>query len=107
MSNFVSKIEKGIVATMPVVKTDCEIVVIDNEKKVDSAVKDLYKSAFVGFDTETKPSFTRGKINKIALLQLSTEKKCYLFRLQLIGKSQVIKEFLESSEILKIGLSTR
>jgi ribonuclease D len=27
--------------------------------------------------------------------------------LQLIGKSQVIKEFLESSEILKIGLSTR
>ena len=105
--NYQAKIEKEKIINLPVARTDCKIVVIDNAQTVEEAVKELYLSEVVGFDTETKPTFTRGKINKIALLQLSTEKKCYLFRLQKIGKNEILKKFLESTNILKIGLSVK
>jgi len=105
--NYQSKIEKEKIIDLPVAKTDCKIVVIDNEQAVEEAVKELYLSDIVGFDTETKPTFTKGKMNKIALLQLSTEKKCYLFRLQKIGKNETLKNFLESTKILKIGVSVK
>ena len=105
--NYQAKIEKSKIVDLPVAKTDCKIVVIDNARAVDDAVKELYLSDIVGFDTETKPVFTRGKMNKIALLQLSTEKTCYLFRLQKIGKNETLKIFLESTKILKIGLSVK
>ena len=105
--NYQAKIEKEKIVEFPIARTDCKIVVIDKEQAVDEAVKDLYLSDIVGFDTETKPVFTRGKMNKVALLQLSTEKKCYLFRLQKIGKNETLKNFLESTKILKIGLSVK
>ena len=105
--NYQAKIEKEKIIDLPIAKTDCKIVVIDNAQAVEEAVKELYLSDIVGFDTETKPVFTRGKMNKIALLQLSTEKKCFLFRLQKIGKNEALKKFLESTKILKIGLSVK
>ena len=105
--NYQAKIEKEKIVDLPIARTDCEIVVIENPQAVNDAVKELYLSAVVGFDTETKPSFLRGKINKIALLQLSTEKKCFLFRLQKIGKNDALKHFLESTNILKIGVSVK
>jgi ribonuclease D len=105
--DYQSKIEKELIVNLPVAKTDCEIVVVDNPQLVEKAIKELYLSDIVGFDTETKPSFTRGKVNKIALLQISDNKKCYLFRLQKIGKNITLKHFLESTKNLKIGLSLR
>jgi ribonuclease D len=93
------------VADLPIARTNCKIVLIDTLQAVEKAVSDLYLSDIVGFDTETKPSFTSGKINKVALLQLSSAKKCYLFRLQMLGQTQLLREFLESEKILKIGLS--
>lgn len=105
--NYQAKIEKEKIVDLPIAKTDCKILVIDNPQAVEDAVKDLYLSDIVGFDTETKPTFTKGKINKIALLQLSTDKKCFLFQLQKIGKNETLKKFLESKKVLKIGLSVK
>ena len=105
--NYPAKIEKEKLIDLPIARTDCEIVVIDNAHAVEEAVKELYLSDIVGFDTETKPAFTKGRMNKIALLQLSTEKKCFLFQLQKIGKNEILKKFLESKKNLKIGLSVK
>ena len=102
---YPAKIDKDIVRELPVVQTDCEIEVIDSANEVATAVDCLMQEKVVGFDTETKPSFTHGKSNKIALMQISTAKKCFLFRLQMIGKSEALKNFLENEKIKKIGLA--
>ncbi len=102
---YPAKIDKDIVRELPVVQTDCEIEVIDSANEVATAVDCLMQEEVVGFDTETKPSFTHGKSNKIALMQISTAKKCFLFRLQMIGKSEALKKFLENEKIKKIGLA--
>lgn len=102
---YPAKIDKDVVRELPVAQTDCEIEVIDSANEVATAVNCLMQEEVVGFDTETKPSFTHGKSNKIALMQISTAKKCFLFRLQMIGKSEALKNFLENEKIKKIGLA--
>ncbi len=102
---YPAKIDKDVVRELPVAQTDCEIEVIDSANEVATAVDCLMQEEIVGFDTETKPSFTHGKSNKIALMQISTAKKCFLFRLQMIGKSEALKNFLENEKIKKIGLA--
>ena len=102
---YPAKIDKDIVRELPVAQTDCEIEVIDSANEVATAVDCLMQEEVVGFETETKPSFTHGKSNKIALMQISTAKKCFLFRLQMIGKSEALKNFLENEKIKKIGLA--
>mgnify|MGYP001685405523 FL=1 len=102
---YQAKIDKEIVKDLPIAQTDCQIELIDSPDEVDKAVKYLLRSKVVGFDTESKPSFTKGKSNKIALMQISTKKRCFLFRLQMIGKNQRLKEFLENENIKKIGVA--
>ena len=102
---YQAKIDKDIVKDLPIAQTDCQIELIDSPDEVDKAVKYLLRSKVVGFDTESKPSFTKGKSNKIALMQISTQKRCFLFRLQMIGKNQRLKEFLENENIKKIGVA--
>ena len=102
---YPATIDKDIVLELPVAQTDCEIEGIDSANEVATAVDCLMQEEVVGFDTETKPSFTHGKSNKIALMQISTAKKCFLFRLQMIGKSEALKNFLENEKIKKIGLA--
>ena len=58
---------------------------VDSDEDVINAVDTLRKETVIGFDTETKPSFKRGRSNNVALLQLSTHETCFLFRLNHIG----------------------
>ncbi|MDR2816928.1 MAG: 3'-5' exonuclease domain-containing protein 2, partial [Proteiniphilum sp.] len=67
----------------------------------------LSTQSTLGFDTETKPAFIRGQVHKVALMQLSTEEKCYLFRLNRIGYPDELEALMSDRGIKKIGLSLR
>lgn len=81
------------------------VTVIDSVAKARIALRALRKCTHIGFDTETRPSFRRGHMNKVALLQLSSGPHCYLFRLNMPGIFDAAKPLLEDPEIIKIGLS--
>lgn len=98
-------ITKEQLAELPVHSYEGAIRLIDTPEGVHAAVKELAKEKIVGFDTETKPSFKKGCRHKVALMQISTDSVCYLFRLNKLGICAELKEFLENSDILKIGLS--
>lgn len=63
--------------------------------------------AQLGFDTETRPSFAKGEVYKVALLQLSTETDAYLIRLHYVTQFQILKEILENKSITKVGVAIR
>lgn len=100
-----TSITKAELAELPAETFSGQIIVVDDEEKAESAVRELSKSKIVGFDTETKPSFRKGQRHDVALLQLSDTEKCFLFRLNKIGLPQRVKELLENQEITKIGVS--
>lgn len=105
--NFEIKISKEQLALLEPEKYRGEIIVIEKPEDIDSAVKELENADLIGFDTETKPNFQKGKMNQVALLQLATVSKCFLFRLSKIGLPDSIKSILENENLLKVGLSIK
>ena len=100
-------ISKQQIAELDRVVFEGDIIVIDNLAQVRNAVNHLSSKSTIGFDTETKPAFKRGQINKVALLQLSTEEECYLFRLNKIGYPEELEDLMCNTYVKKIGLSLR
>ena len=98
-------ISKEELAQLPSVAFSGQIVLVDSAAGAHSALRALAKEKVVGFDTETRPSFRKGRCHKVALMQLSTADCCYLFRLNKIGICAELKTFLENPSIQKIGLS--
>ena len=98
-------IPKDKLATLPVENFDGKIVVVSGESNIKKALSRLRKADIIGFDTETKPNFKKGKINNVSLIQLATEDKCYLFRISKSGLTDEIIEFLEDESVKKVGLS--
>lgn len=98
-------ISKEAVAEMPVVTYSGSIFVVDTPELARIAIRELTRARVVGFDTETRPSFHRGRSHNVALMQLATDDNCYLFRINILGISEHLRQFLENPEIIKIGLS--
>ena len=97
---------KAEIATLPIVQFPGRIFVIYTEADARKAVDYLNRHGIVGVDTETRPCFRKGQVHKVALLQISTEDTCFLFRLNKIGMPSFLQDFL-TNDILKIGLSLR
>lgn len=94
-------------ALLPLGEFVGEIVVVDDESQLADACNDILSCSVIGFDTETRPSFKAGTMNKVALLQLSTPTRCYLFRLCCVRLDKAIIKILEDKNILKIGAAVR
>lgn len=103
-SVFITKEE---INALPTERFNGKIIVVSSESTAQKAIEELRKAPVVGFDTETKPNFKKGKMNNVALMQLSTADKCFLIRLSKIGFPQCVKEYLEDTNSLKIGLSIK
>lgn len=106
MKSIKNTITKAEIAQMPVVQFAGRIFVIYTEAEAEKAVEYLKTCPIVGVDTETRPSFKRGKTHKVALLQIATSDTCFLFRLNRIGMPESLQEFLRN-DTLKIGLSIK
>lgn len=98
-------INKEDVRSMPKVVFTGKIHEINTPEEAAKAVRSLKKHAILGIDSETRPSFVKGKSYQVALLQVSSEKDCFLFRLNLIGLTPPIIKLLENPSITKIGVS--
>ena len=92
---------------MPQVEFSGSITVVENIDDARAAVAELSGCGIVGFDTETRPSFKKGCVNRPALLQLSTHDRAYLFRINRIGLPDFVLSFLSDSSIVKVGLSIK
>lgn len=104
---FAPKITKEEINALPVAQFNGEITVVDNALAVEEAVAELRKHSMVGIDTETKPSFVKGRMNKVSLVQVSTLDRCFLFRLNKIDFPPALEEFLKDKSVKKIGLALR
>ena len=98
-------ITKEELSNYPVRGYEGEITVVDNGEDLDVIIEDIISSGFIGFDTETRPSFKKGVRHRVALLQLSNGKRVYLFRLNLMGLPDLLRKVLEDPGLLKEGVA--
>lgn len=102
-------ITKEELMALPLYAYDGEVVSVDTLEKFHQVKDELFLEPLWGFDTETKPCFKKGASNRknVALLQLSSREKTYIFRLSIIGLPKELCDFLSSDKFTKIGLSSR
>lgn len=107
MRSIKASFEKADIAALPKVLFEGRIFVILSEREADHAVDYLLRQPILGFDTETRPSFRRGQLHKVALLQVATHDTAFLFRLNRIGLCESVVRLLSDRKVLKVGLSLK
>jgi ribonuclease D len=105
LKTIYNKFNKADIASLPIETFPGRIVVIMSEGETEKAVRYLLSQDILGVDTETRPSFRRGEMHKVSLLQVSSKDICFLFRLNMTGITPSIKQLLENTEVPMIGLS--
>ena len=85
-----------------------EIVMVDAEDEVfEQAIRYLKRQKVLGFDTETRPTFSPDQHSTgTALLQLSGSGKAFLFRLKKCGLPRSLATILANPANVKVGAAT-
>ncbi|MCF6240200.1 MAG: 3'-5' exonuclease domain-containing protein 2 [Bacteroidales bacterium] len=104
---FAKSISREEMNELPLKAFEGKIHVVEKEDDIRKAVAFLSQFDKIGFDTETKPAFKKGKTNKVALLQLSNSDTAFLFRLNGNGLHPDIANLLANKSIVKIGVAIR
>ena len=96
------------IAALELVSFPGEIVVIDEEgEALEQAVRYLKRQKVLGFDTETRPTFSPDqRPYGTALLQLSGGGKAFLFRVKKCGLPPSLASVLSAHYIKKVGAAT-
>jgi len=82
-----------------------EIVLVDDLKTFYEVFPRLLGSDLLGFDTETRPTFKKGRKNSVSLIQLSTEYLACLFRINKIGIPDALADLLSDPFVTKAGVA--
>lgn len=103
--DYYLSISKDELGQLPQAHFHGRIIVVDKAEMVEDAVNALRHWPVIGFDTETRPSFKKGRSNMVSLMQLACDNTCFLFRLNSIGFGESLISLLEDESIVKVGAS--
>ena len=106
---FKKFIQKDQLKSYPLQSFDGEISFFHalNQEDRKNVLQDLGSQKMLGIDTETKPSFTKGVQNPLALLQIYLPHRVMLFQLRKYSLPIEICELLENPNIIKVGVGLR
>jgi ribonuclease D len=90
---------------LPLKTFEGKVSVITEVDKLEKVKHEIEKHQIVGFDTETRPSFKRGQVYKVALLQLAIPNKVFLIRLHHTGLPDAVTSIFENPRIVKAGVA--
>ncbi len=102
-----NRISKEYINTLPIIRFDGDVVMVTSEQQAEDVLKSLMEEPWVGFDTESKPSFTKGTSYPVSLVQFSTQDTAYLFQLKKTGFTDGLVEILENKNLRKIGVGIK
>jgi ribonuclease D len=85
-----------------------KVIIVNDNLKMKTACKVIKRQSFVGYDTESKPVFQKEKPpNRIALIQIATREKCFLFQMGKLKNINPLLELLRCDDIRKICVGIR
>lgn len=105
MMTFKENIDKSELVEYPISEFPGQIILVDNYKKLRESIRILKSYDILGFDTETKPSFRKGKVNTVALMQLSNRHQAFVYRINILGLPDELIDILTDNSIIKAGVA--
>jgi ribonuclease D len=105
--NYPKSISKEEINELDVFVYEGEIIEIVTREGVRRAAEFLKQQKVLGFDTETRPAFTRGESYTPAILQLATPEQAFVFRLKFFPFPEELADILSDENILKVGVGIK
>ncbi len=90
---------------LPVVRYRGPIRSPSTEEELQRAVQEIRAERVVGFDTESRPSFRKGKSHAPSLVQIATSHAVHLFQLARLDCSRALADVLGNATIIKAGVA--
>lgn len=103
MRIYQSEITKEEVAELELIQYEGPITLIETEDEFHEAIAELSSQPILGFDTETKPSFKKGKLYPTSLIQLSSQDHAWIIRVSRIGYPKELLNLLSDEKVMKVG----
>jgi ribonuclease D len=98
-------ITRDEVVALPIRRYEGETVVVASPAELERAREDFAQETLVGIDTETRPAFRKGESYPPSLVQVATAKAVYLFQIQQLDCSAVLRDLLDAERTVKAGVS--
>ncbi|PIQ46921.1 MAG: 3'-5' exonuclease [Cytophagales bacterium CG12_big_fil_rev_8_21_14_0_65_40_12] len=102
--SFQKSISKEELMELPLSQYEGKVVIAASEETIRGALREISQFSVVGFDTEARPTFKKGQIRQISLIQIATDDKVYLLRIMQTGLMDCIVDFMENPNIVKVGI---
>lgn len=106
-SKFKKFITKEEINALELGKYSGDIVLVDTNEELIRACEEIRACRLIGIDTETKPSFKKGQINSVALLQIATDQKAYIIRLKSVTMGNELASIFSDETIVKVGIAVK
>lgn len=109
------KLSREDINALPLFHYSGKISLVRSQPEMDYAIAKLSQpcrrnsgmehNAVLGFDTETRPSFRKGKTYSPSLLQLALEDEVFLFHFKWMPFDKQLISILEDPDIIKTGVA--
>ena len=104
---FAENLSNDEINELPLYQFTGGIFILDTFDKLDYFLPLILEQKILGFDTETRPSFKKGIVNPVSLLQLTSSTQAFLLRINKIGLPKEIANILGDESVKKIGLAIK
>lgn len=101
----VRSISREDMANLPIRRYEGRVCLVATPHDLAHALADIRQETVVGFDTETRPAFTKGESYLPCLAQVATARAVYLFQFRGLDVFPVLAELLASPRIVKAGVA--
>ena len=101
------RLNKDEINALPQFQYDGPVHLVCTPEELAAALPPLRAAKLLGFDTETRPSFRKGRQNAPALLQLATRNAVYLIRLSILPFDRQLAAILANPTQIKTGVAIR
>ena len=92
---------------LPMLAYEGEVMLVQTEGEMARALNLLKKETLLGFDTESRPSFKKGKSYPTSLIQLAGSELVVLIRLNLTPFCEALAGLLADPGVIKAGVAIR
>ncbi len=98
-------ISRADLNNLPVRRYEGRVAFIDTPAALAAAAADIRSERVTGFDTETRPAFSKGESYLPSLVQVATANCVYIFPLRLPDTHGVLADLLQRPDTAKSGVA--
>lgn len=103
-SDIARSISREEMANLPICRYEGKVCLVETAQDLEHMRADIRQEKIVGFDTETRPAFTKGEVHLPCLVQVATAAAVYLFPLRRPAVFPAVADLLAAPQIVKAGV---